>query len=150
VKVRRVVTGFDPSGQSVVSADDVVEDDITGPAGIKIGLVWAYDDRLDFEAPNALVGRDPATLRSDDLRMKWGTYELPAGGAMHMHATKTVDLVTVLEGEVTLVLEGGTVTVLRAHDVLLQRGVVHAWENRSASPARWTAVTLGRLDLSAR
>ncbi len=150
MKLRRVVTGFDADGKATISADDVVDDGITGQAGIKIGLVWAYDDRLDFETPNALVGRDPATIKSDDLRMKWGVYELPAGGVMDMHATKTVDLITMLEGEVTLVLEGGAIVVLRAPDVLLQRGVVHAWENRSAAPARWTGVTLGRLDLPAR
>lgn len=147
MKLRRVVTGFDSVGKSVISADDVVDDGINGPAGLQVGLVWAYDDKFDFHTPDALVGRDPRTLKSDDLSMKWGVYELPPGGVLGMHATKTVDLITVLEGEVTLVLDSGDVTVLHAHDVLLQRGVVHAWENRSSAPARWTGVTLGRLAL---
>lgn len=150
MKLRRVVTGFDSAGKAVISADDVVDDGIVGPAGLQVGLVWAYDDKFDFDTPDALVGRDPNTVRSDDLRMKWGVYELPPGGVLGMHATKTVDLVTVLEGEITLVLDGGAFTVLRTHDVLLQRGVVHAWENRGSAPARWTTVTLGRLDLPVR
>ena len=147
MKLRRVVTGFDSTGKSVINSDSEVDDGIAAPAGLQVGLVWAYNDRFDFDTPDALVGRDPGTLKSDDLRMKWGVYELAPGGVLGMHATKTVDLITVLEGEVTLVLDSGTATVLRAHDVLLQRGVVHAWENRGAVPARWTGVTLGRLDL---
>jgi quercetin dioxygenase-like cupin family protein len=62
-----------------------------------------------------------------------------------MHSTQTVDLITMLEGEVTLVLDSGAEILLKAHEVLLQRGVVHAWENRSDKTAVWTAVTLGRL-----
>jgi uncharacterized cupin superfamily protein len=52
-----------------------------------------------------------------------------------MHRTQTVDYGIVLDGEVVLVLEDSE-TVLRAGDVVVQRGTSHRWENRSATPAR--------------
>lgn len=145
VKTRQVVTGFDTQGKAVVSADRMVENGISGPGGLQIGLLWGYDDKVGLSLPNALEGRDPRQIRTNDLVMRWGSYDLPPGGAIGMHSTRTVDLLTMLEGELTMVLDSGEVVVLKPHDTLLQRGVVHAWENRSDKPAKWTVVTLGRL-----
>lgn len=47
-----------------------------------------------------------------------------------MHRTKSVDYGIVLEGELVLVLDEEEV-VLRAGDVVIQRGTNHAWANRS-------------------
>jgi quercetin dioxygenase-like cupin family protein len=52
------------------------------------------------------------------------------------HRTQTVDYGIVLEGEVVLVLDDGAETVLRAGDVVVQRGTDHRWENRAAEAAR--------------
>jgi mannose-6-phosphate isomerase-like protein (cupin superfamily) len=61
------------------------------------------------------------------------------------HATDTLDYVTILRGEVTLVV-GGTEVVLRPGDSVVQQpGVPHDWQNRSGA----TAVMVGVL-LSAR
>lgn len=148
MRIRRVVTGFDANGEGVVTTDDTVADDIAGPDDSRIGLIWAYHDQVTFREPNALEPMPTGRIDSGQLRMKWGTAELGPGRKMPMHATKTVDLVTMLEGEVTLVLDSGKEVVLKAHDTLLQRGVLHAWENRSDRPAKWAVVTLGRLDAS--
>jgi mannose-6-phosphate isomerase-like protein (cupin superfamily) len=51
-----------------------------------------------------------------------------------MHQTHTVDYVTVLSGEVTLVLDEGEVTLGR-FDTVVQRGTKHAWVNRGSEPA---------------
>ena len=51
-----------------------------------------------------------------------------------MHVTDTVDVVTVVEGEIYLVLEDGE-TLLHAGDSVVQRGTNHAWSNRSERPA---------------
>lgn len=52
-----------------------------------------------------------------------------------MHQTTTVDYAIMLEGELTAILDEGE-TVIRAGDVLVQRGTNHAWANRSGQPAR--------------
>jgi hypothetical protein len=52
-----------------------------------------------------------------------------------MHTTDTVDYAIVLEGEIWSVMDEGE-TLLRAGDVLIQRGTNHAWANRSGRTAR--------------
>ena len=49
-----------------------------------------------------------------------------------MHRTRTVDYGIVLKGEIILILSDSEV-LLRAGDVVIQRGTDHAWENRSAA-----------------
>jgi mannose-6-phosphate isomerase-like protein (cupin superfamily) len=53
----------------------------------------------------------------------------------HMHRTQTIDYGIILEGEITLLVDDGEVTV-RAGDVVVQRGTNHAWANRSGKPCR--------------
>jgi mannose-6-phosphate isomerase-like protein (cupin superfamily) len=52
-----------------------------------------------------------------------------------MHTTETVDYAIVLEGEIWAVMDEQE-TLLRAGDVLIQRGTNHAWANRSSKTAR--------------
>ncbi|HYD12495.1 MAG TPA: cupin domain-containing protein [Allosphingosinicella sp.] len=52
-----------------------------------------------------------------------------------MHRTESVDYGIVIEGEITLVLDGSE-TLLRAGEVVIQRGTSHAWANRSGRMAR--------------
>ena len=52
-----------------------------------------------------------------------------------MHRTRTVDYAIVLEGEIYAVMDEGE-TLMRAGDVLIQRGTNHAWANRSGRTAR--------------
>lgn len=56
-----------------------------------------------------------------------------------MHVTNTIDYIAIIRGEVTLILESGE-QVLRAGDVVIDRGVAHAWENRGVEPAVIVAV----------
>jgi mannose-6-phosphate isomerase-like protein (cupin superfamily) len=58
-------------------------------------------------------------------------------GSAHpgMHTTDTVDYALVLSGEIYAVMDEGE-TLLRAGDILIQRGTSHAWANRSSAPCR--------------
>jgi hypothetical protein len=60
-----------------------------------------------------------------------------ATGSRHafMHRTETIDYGIVLEGELTLILDVGE-TVVRAGDIVIQRGTNHGWANRSGRPCR--------------
>ncbi len=53
----------------------------------------------------------------------------------HMHRTETIDYGIVLEGEITLLVDEGEVTV-HAGDIVVQRGTNHAWANRSGRSCR--------------
>jgi uncharacterized cupin superfamily protein len=58
-----------------------------------------------------------------------------------MHRTDTVDYAILLEGEIWAVMDEGE-TLMRAGDVLIQRGTNHAWANRSKKTARICFVLL--------
>lgn len=51
-----------------------------------------------------------------------------------MHTTDTIDVITVISGEVTSVLEDQDV-ILKPGDTLLQLGSKHAWSNQGTEPA---------------
>ncbi|MGY8524393.1 cupin domain-containing protein [Paracidovorax citrulli] len=61
--------------------------------------------------------------------------DVQAGEHPGMHQTDTVDYAIVLEGEVVAIMDEGE-TVMRAGDVLIQRGTNHAWANRSGKPVK--------------
>jgi quercetin dioxygenase-like cupin family protein len=52
-----------------------------------------------------------------------------------MHTTRSVDYAIVLSGEIWAVLDEDEV-LMKAGEVLVQRGTNHAWSNRSTEPAR--------------
>ena len=52
-----------------------------------------------------------------------------------MHRTETVDYGIVIEGEITLLVDEGE-TLVRAGDIVVQRGTNHAWANRSGRTCR--------------
>jgi Cupin domain len=58
-----------------------------------------------------------------------------------MHRTDTVDYAIILEGEIWAVMDENE-TLMRAGDVLIQRGTNHAWANRSSKTARICFVLL--------
>ena len=72
-----------------------------------------------------------------------GVQQTPDRAARHpgFHLTNTVDYAIVLEGEVWAMLDE-TETLLKAGDVLIQRGTYHAWDNRSDAVCRIAFVLL--------
>jgi len=144
---RRVVTGHDPSGRAVVVSDGPAAVARTVPDGATFHELWCTGP-----TPVALHAHEPEPA-ADDAPLgppAGGTrvrlVEMPAGGRSPMHRTETVDYGIVLAGRVTLVLSDSEVE-LDAGDVVVQRGTVHAWENRSAAPWRVLFVLVdGRFD----
>jgi mannose-6-phosphate isomerase-like protein (cupin superfamily) len=65
------------------------------------------------------------------------------GGAafLEAHATATLDYVTVLSGEVTLIV-GDREVALGPGDSVVQQGVAHDWQNRGSEPCVLVGVLL--------
>ena len=59
------------------------------------------------------------------------------------HRTDTIDYGVLIEGELTLHLDVGETTVLKAGDVVVQMGTRHAWRNSGNTPARVMFVMVG-------
>ena len=144
---RRIVTGHTPDGRSMVLADAPVPHVRVLP-GARFDEVWAVDS-----AP-AVVGLAPATeptSNAPQIARGSGAGHLirviefaPAsdgGRRSPMHRTMTIDYGIVLEGEIVLIL-GDSEVLLKAGDVVVQRGTDHAWENRSDRAARMAFVLI--------
>jgi naringenin degradation protein FdeH len=144
---RRVVTGHDVSGNSVFASDGPVPAAHTTPGGTLFYELWATDatpapidpGQACAAAPDSPSGPPPVAPGPNGTKLRIN--ELPPGAGSPMHRTETVDYGIVLDGEVVLVLDDSE-TVLRAGDVVVQRGTNHRWENRSGATARMAFILI--------
>ncbi len=67
---------------------------------------------------------------------------LSPGTRSPMHRTESLDYGICLEGECVMETDGGDSVVLRAGDVVIQRGTNHVWHNVSDAPCRFAWVLL--------
>lgn len=128
--VRRVVTGVDASGASAVVSDgpcecQAVEDQYVSVDLWSTGLPAATDGPIDVPAV--------ADLDAAPGEVIWRRFTLGPGERIDFHSTETLDLMTVLGGEITMVMERGEV-VLAPGDCVVQRGTVHGWVNAGPEP----------------
>ena len=138
ISPRRVVTGLNVQGQSCVIFDGPV----TRFPGSDGGYVWRTDA---VPADNSGTGESPVTTFSYDLFHDGGTnffyVEMAQGERSTVHATDTIDYIVMIDGAVTLELETGEVS-LAAGDLIVDRGVVHAWRNDGPGRCRYAVVTI--------
>ena len=138
---RRVVTGHDHAGKSVFVQDGPPPVVRTAPDGAHFFELW---NTSAMPAPIAATEPEPTerdlTVPPSPHGTKIRVNEFPPGVVSPTHRTRTVDYGIVLEGEVVLVLDDGAETVLRAGDVVVQRGTDHRWENRGPHAARMVFV----------
>ena len=130
--VRRVVTGHDQAGRAVIRSDEAFATQDIDPPVASFALLWTTatvpadnNDEIDGrlrEAGRTIHGG--SVIRVVDM--------LP-GGSSPMHRTNSIDYGIVLSGEVELELDDGVKTLLRAGDIVVQRGTIHLWRNVSAS-----------------
>jgi mannose-6-phosphate isomerase-like protein (cupin superfamily) len=140
---RRVVTGHDSNGKSVVLADGPPPQHhpMHGPeVGADFHEIWNSTQSIPLLTPAEATEPNERAFTimpvSGHLLRIIEIYPPSQGGKRTvMHRTSTLDYVVVLSGEIVLVLDDSEVT-LRQGDVAVQRGTDHAWENRSAQRAR--------------
>jgi mannose-6-phosphate isomerase-like protein (cupin superfamily) len=140
---RRVVTGHDTLGKSVVLSDGPPPQHHSmhgSGVGADFHELWSdADTKPELTARVASEPNErPFTIMpaAGHLLRILDVYPLKAGGKRTvMHRTRTLDYVVVIEGELVLILDDSEV-ILMPGDVVVQRGTDHAWENRSATIAR--------------
>jgi quercetin dioxygenase-like cupin family protein len=139
---RRVVTGHDDGGVSVFTADGPVPVARTAPDGALFYEIWGTDATpapIDAASPDPTL--DVLSVPPAPNGTKIRINEFPPGVVSPVHRTQSVDYGIVLSGEVVLVLDDAE-TVLRAGDVVVQRGTSHRWENRSGATARMAFILI--------
>lgn len=173
LRIRRVVTGHDQGGASLVALDGAPprSDAFRQIPGMMSRLVWATEPApaLPFD------GVDPTPSTSSIVPPQGGSrflivtfppdsvfaaagFDPAAAGAENlsispglaelfepdgMHATPTIDYGIVLDGEIWLELDDGRAELLRRHDVVVQNGTRHAWRNKSDRAATLAFVLIG-------
>jgi mannose-6-phosphate isomerase-like protein (cupin superfamily) len=136
--IRRVVTGHDAHGKSIVLADGPPPQfhSMLGPSvGADFFEVWNVATPvpvLTATEPSEPNEREFTIMPTSGHLLRIIEIYPPSEGGQRteMHRTKTLDYAVVIEGEVVLVLDDSEVT-LRKSNVVVQRGTDHAWENRS-------------------
>lgn len=170
--VRRVVTGQTSEGKHTFTHVEAVEPlDMGGDA--KWYPVWgwerlptlphcptgAYEPRSVFPASGGMrvnMVSFPAGFGTDkapespvppaERFLKLAAAQSTGGEFDHdvgMHSTDSVDLGFIFSGELTLIQGDGSETTIRAGDVLVQNGAIHAWENRGDQPCMACFVVMG-------
>ena len=132
LQVRRVVTGHDQNGRAMVSIDEISKNLVSGRPGQMGCVVWTTEG---FPVDN--TGSDDAGLRKSGTTLKNGTVfrvvEFGPGVSPRNHRTDSIDYAVVISGEIDMQLDDSTVT-LKAGDVLVQRGTIHNWINKTDKP----------------
>jgi quercetin dioxygenase-like cupin family protein len=132
LQVRRVVTGHDQNGRAVVSIDEFSKNLVSGRPGQMGCVVWTTQG---FPVEN--TGSEDAGLRKTGTTLRDGTVfrvvEFGPGVSPRNHRTDSIDYAVVISGEIDMQLDDSVVT-LKAGDVLVQRGTIHNWINKTDKP----------------
>jgi hypothetical protein len=175
-RVRRVLTGHDGEGRSTFIADglapNVKEMKPTFP-GLALTDLWetkgapasnagdadAAERPVHLEPPKngtivRIVEFPPDDTRPQDSDSRAGFTAIGAGHAQDrkssdpmMHRTATVDYIIVLKGEIWAIMETGE-KLLKAGDVLIQRGTNHSWSVRTSEPCIIAAILVSAKPLA--
>ena len=174
-RVRRVVTGHDAAGRAIVLQDGEPPVVIRSPLqpGLAFHEIWNTSEMpqtvaADFAEPTLnhsgtappkggtvirIVdlppeGPEGPEFDKDQTRELLAAVGLAEKAGRHplMHRTESIDYAVVLSGNVVLLLDDSEVH-LTAGDVVVQRGTVHAWTNRTDEVCRLAFVlTDGRFE----
>ena len=132
LQLRRVVTGHDANGRAIVNIDEMTQNPPSGRPGRLACVVWTTEG---FPVDN--TGDDDGGKRQVGTTLKNGTVfrvvEFMPGVSPRVHRTDSIDYAVVMSGEIDMELDDSVVH-LKAGDVLVQRGTVHNWVNRSTEP----------------
>ena len=167
IPTRRIVTGHDAQGRSIVTSDGPTPNMFGLPGDPILINFWA----TGVEAEDPALGPMPlgpapggATFRffrvppesvsahlTPEQRMAQvaAYYQMVGGGDAHagegrhsgFHRTRSIDYIVLLEGEVTLMLDEGDVP-MKPFDVVVQRGTNHSWVNYGEASALLMAVLI--------
>jgi quercetin dioxygenase-like cupin family protein len=160
--VRRVVTEVDGKGRAMWGSDGRPPSFVADPeSGFGVADVWALDRAPTGIGDGADSLGEGFPLEPPVGGMSWRIIRLPApdpraprerqflavpgreptGGRQGMHATDTLDLVTVLDGRIELEVEDGAVQ-LASGDTVVQRGTEHRWRVLDGRPCTYSVVML--------
>ena len=134
--LRRVVIGIDSDGKSYIQIDGPVPQ-LSGSSD----LIWRT---AAIPADNSCPEDAAVPYAMEHLHDGGSNFisvTFPPNMGPYMHATDTLDYLVVLSGQIVMQLVAEEV-VLNPGDLIVDRGVIHAWRNDTDQPATMVSVTL--------
>jgi mannose-6-phosphate isomerase-like protein (cupin superfamily) len=163
--VRRVVTGHDKDGRSIIVSDELAEPIAARDLG-ETYVFWSADESPSFPndgqnpqartafppaggfrffmftidprtpAPSLVGAADPADSGRPAMRGQ-------IAGFHETHETDTIDFEVVLQGEAILTVSSGQQVTLKPGEVVVHNGECHAWSNEGSVPAVLVGCVVG-------
>ena len=148
-EVRRIVTGHDNSGKAIVASDERLSGGAVPARGISGRVeIWSADKMPvdNSEGAAAEAQRKGFVVRHNYVGSGGGNVcrvvEFASGGPKFMHRTETLDYAILLKGECDLELDDGKSVHMKAGDICVQRGTMHAWVAKGSEPAVFAFVLI--------
>ena len=133
MKLRRVVTGHDDKGRAKVLIDEQIKNEFSPRQGAAYSVIWSTEGS---PISNDVL-EDPSEKKigtSIDDGTVFRVVSFAPGVSPRNHRTDSIDYGVVMSGEIHMELDDGVVVVLKAGDVLVQRGTIHNWVNKGSVP----------------
>ena len=130
--IRRVVTGHDAQGRAKVLIDERVKNVISSRPGANSAVIWSSETLPVDNDGDA----DPSGKKIETTIPGGSVFRVVSFGpgvSPRNHRTDSIDYAVVISGEIDMQLDGESVH-LKAGDVLVQRGTIHTWVNKSTAP----------------
>jgi quercetin dioxygenase-like cupin family protein len=129
MQIRRVVTGHKTDGKATVLIDEMSKDLVSFRKGANVYNIWSTKNlpANNDDATDGAKGIAGTTVKGGSV---FRVIEYEPGVLPRNHRTDSIDYAIILKGEIEMELEDECVR-LRAGDVLVQRGTIHNWVNRS-------------------
>jgi quercetin dioxygenase-like cupin family protein len=148
LEIRRIVTGHDHNGKAVVASDEqLLGVSREGRPGLARVEIWSTDHMpVDNSEGAAAAQKRGFVTRYNYVGSGQGTViritEIAPGAPKFMHRTETLDYAILLSGECDLELDSGEIAHLKAGDIVVQRGTMHAWVNNGNAPCVFAFVLI--------
>ena len=164
---RRVVTGHDANGRSVVISDgtvpsvgadlgqliawsaDQVPAPVARPEDVDAGDALHEPPRSGFKVFYVELPPDNGALsHAEKEEIARGMFAALGEGFVQtdttrhpfMHVTPTIDWVIILSGQVSLLVDEGDPVPLEPFDIVVQQGTNHAWLDTGSTPVLFAAI----------
>lgn len=171
-RIRRIVTGHNSKGQSIVASDEQIDGTVVpGMESVALNTIWGCDEIQQY--PDSGPSPEYATFFPPIGGARIMEFTLAAAGTAGsdsevsadvaaqtenlfpgllahfdaadpgMHRSATTDMLYVLEGRCVLELGDGSSTELKRGDTVIQSGTMHRWQNPYDQPCRLLGFVVG-------
>ncbi|VDC01820.1 unnamed protein product [Peniophora sp. CBMAI 1063] len=134
---RRIITTHDGAGKSIVQSIAPAKYQPFPHSNSSFTTLWNFDsvptndnNVSDDGGERKITGPGLGVVHQNGVSVRYN--DLAPGEGAPLHRTTSTDVVTLISGQVILVLEDGSETLLeKPGDCIIQRGTAHAWRNPS-------------------